>query len=56
VIAADMYSDTAPFNLSFDWFAHWLKNVPDADLMLGAHHPPAEVRLILEKQAACRQQ
>jgi glyoxylase-like metal-dependent hydrolase (beta-lactamase superfamily II) len=56
VIAADMYSDTAPFNPSFDWFAQWLKNVPDADLMLGAHHPPAEVESIFEKQAAYRQQ
>lgn len=54
VIASDMYSNTTPFNASFDWFAQWLRTLPEAELMLGAHHPPAAVKTIFEQQAAFR--
>lgn len=53
-MAADMYSDALPFNAAFDWFAQWLRGRADADLMLGAHHPPTAVKSILERQAAFR--
>jgi len=56
MMAADSYSDAAPFNQNFDWFAQWLKGVPNAELVLGAHHAPAAVKSILERQATYRKQ
>ncbi len=56
VIASDSYSDVMPFNPTYDWFARWLRGVPDADLMLGAHHPPTPVQAVYARQAAYRHQ
>jgi glyoxylase-like metal-dependent hydrolase (beta-lactamase superfamily II) len=54
-IAADVYSDATPFNATFDWFAQWLRReMPATNWLLGAHHPPAEVKTILERQAQFR--
>jgi glyoxylase-like metal-dependent hydrolase (beta-lactamase superfamily II) len=55
VMAADAYSDTQPFNMTFDWLAQWIRaNQPATELMLGAHHPPVAAQSIFTRQAAYR--
>ena len=52
VMAADAYSDVMPFNVTFDWLATWIQgNQPATEMLLGAHHPPVEVKTILTRQA-----
>jgi glyoxylase-like metal-dependent hydrolase (beta-lactamase superfamily II) len=55
VMAADAYSDTMPFNATFDWLAQWIQsNQPGAEMMLGAHHQPVSVSSIFTRQAEFR--
>lgn len=55
VMAADAYSDTQPFNKTFDWLAQWIQaNQPATELMLGAHHPPVAATAIFTRQAEFR--
>jgi hypothetical protein len=55
VMAADAYSDLMPFNATFDWLAQWIRaNQPASALMLGAHHPPTDMRTIFTRQAEFR--
>lgn len=55
VMAADAYSDAMPFNATFDWIAQWIQSTqPAAEMLLGAHHPPAPVKTILTRQAEFR--
>jgi hypothetical protein len=55
VMAADAYSDVMPFNATFDWLAQWIQsNQPATEMMLGAHHPPVAVKMILTRQAEFR--
>jgi glyoxylase-like metal-dependent hydrolase (beta-lactamase superfamily II) len=50
-MAADMYSDTAPFNPTFDWFAGWLAARGGVDLLAGAHHAAAPMTSVMQKRA-----
>lgn len=55
VMTADAYSDTMPFNAVFDWTAQWIQaNQPQAELLLGAHHPPTAMGTLLTRQAEYR--
>jgi hypothetical protein len=53
-LAADMYSDTAPYNQVFAHFAVWVAQQKDIDLMLGAHHPLTAIGTVQEAHAAWR--
>jgi hypothetical protein len=55
IMAADAYSDTMPFNATFDWLAQWVRTAqPSADMLLGAHHPPVAMTTIFTRQAEFR--
>jgi len=55
IMAADAYSDVMPFNATFDWLAQWIQaNQPGTEMLLGAHHPPTEVKAIVTRQAEFR--
>jgi hypothetical protein len=53
-MAADMYSDVAPFNPTFDWFAAWLADRDGIDLLAGAHHAATPVSVVVQKRADWR--
>lgn len=53
-IAADMYSDAAPFNATFDWFAGWLAARAQVDLLAGAHHAATPMPVVMQKRADWR--
>lgn len=53
-MAADMYSDVAPFNPTFDWFATWLAARDGIDLLAGAHHAATPLSVVVEKRADWR--
>lgn len=55
-VAADMYSDVAPFNPTFDWFAEWLASRAQVDLLAGAHHGATPLSTVMQKRADWRAQ